>query len=540
MDDIKENFDAGFQEALRLYQLGVDGDREAVRKAYTQLKGLYEKNPGNLTLEAYLGCALSLLGRDAVSNSQKLKFANDGLKLLDHAVLGDPENMELRLLRGKVCSRLPEKYFHRTSTAVEDFNRIVAHYEGNGGQISEEQYWNTLYDLGSAYKTLKNKFESHRVWSKLQSISTDEKYHHIIDDMAEPEADTKDEAGFNVKAVKIFRKAVKGDADDLENALNLFGKLSAENTENPLISAYYAGCLYLSGRNAGNSEALFTNGMKACGILDEAIGKEPDNIEIRLIRGLQSYLLPELSFKRTATAITDFEYLAGRYEKDSDLFSEKLHNIILQLLRLCYERLGMEEEVKTKPNESMRKTEKKNELEEGIRLFELGAEGDTGVAEKAFEMLRRVYEKNTADALAEAYYGSALALLSRDASDPESVFSYAEKGMEHVNHAASSDPNNKEIRMLRAYLFYNLPEEFFHQTKNAAEDFIYLLNAYEADHSLFPKGRYWQMIYDLGVCFERLGNTTRARRIWQLLLERKPGPSYEALLNEKLEMGKSK
>ena len=546
MDDNKGNFEADLREAVRNYYSGVDGDKAAVRKAFSLLKALYEKNPGNYTVEAYLGCALALLARDVPSTSDKMKFATEGLKFLDHAVSKSPDDMQLRMLRANVCNKLPERYFHRTDIAIEDFERLASHYESNGSGIDKEQYCKILYDLGCAYKTVKRSDERSRVWNKLKSVDEAGKYAQLIN-ADKPKDGAKPPDKFDMKAVKMYRKAAKGDRDAVNKALSLFEKLYAQNPEDPLVSAYYSDCLCLSGRYAGNPGALFEKGMKAVKILDEAVEKDPDNIEIRLIRGLQSYLLPEPFFKRTSTAIADFEYLTERYEKDGRVFRQELYHKFLQFLKRCYERLDKEDELKAvrvklneAPGEDYGKTgadkeDGKATLEKGIRLYDQGLEGDKKALKKALDILRQVYEANPQNTTAEAYYGSALALLSRGAVDAASMFSNAAKGMQHVRHAVSHDPDNKELRMLRAYLLYNLPEEFFHQTKNSGEDLKYLLNAYEADHSMFPKEKYWKMIYDLGVCHERLGDSAKARRVWKRLLDMKPDPKYELLLKDKLE-----
>ncbi|HYH03793.1 MAG TPA: hypothetical protein VEC37_11860 [Bacillota bacterium] len=137
-----------------LLQRGIEGDQEAVRTAYESLTGLRQIYPGDQLIEAYYGSILTLMGRDAVDPMQRLQYVRQGLKVLDEAVKNDPDQVMIRSLRGYVCFRLPEVFFHRTGTSVEDFSYLVARYEREPGVISEEFYNRLLKDLASANKTL--------------------------------------------------------------------------------------------------------------------------------------------------------------------------------------------------------------------------------------------------------------------------------------------------------------------------------------------------------------------------------------------------
>lgn len=110
-----------YSQAIELYQKGLDGDSDAVVKSHEIFKKLYLQAPGNIMVEAHYGCLTSLLGRDEFNPNERFKLAMKGLKILDRAVSKESENIEIRNLRGYVCLRLPDMYFHRTSTAVEDF-----------------------------------------------------------------------------------------------------------------------------------------------------------------------------------------------------------------------------------------------------------------------------------------------------------------------------------------------------------------------------------------------------------------------------------
>lgn len=156
-------------EVKELHQQGVSGNKEAVEKAYRILKKICDLNIQNNLVEAYYGSILALLGRDAVDPLERLEKVRLGLKFLDNAAANEPDNIEIRILRGYVCIRLPEIFFHRTTTAVEDFTYIISRYENDPGIVTKEFYYRLLRDLASAYKTLGDDEEAQLIQMKLQS-----------------------------------------------------------------------------------------------------------------------------------------------------------------------------------------------------------------------------------------------------------------------------------------------------------------------------------------------------------------------------------
>lgn len=156
-----------FAEAVRLHHLGVDGDKAAVRKAHAMLEKLQQQVNDNL-VRAYYGSVLTLVGRDAVNPTERVQKALQGVKILNEAVAKEPNNIEIRLLRGFVCNRLPKVYFHRTQTAVEDFNHVLA-LDAKKRRLSRELYWKVLYELGEAHKKLGQNEHAKAVWSRLKA-----------------------------------------------------------------------------------------------------------------------------------------------------------------------------------------------------------------------------------------------------------------------------------------------------------------------------------------------------------------------------------
>jgi len=556
-----------FAAAVELHNLGVKGDQEAVPKARRMFEKIWSENPDHHLAEAYLGSATALLGRDHPDLDEKFRLAVAGLKLLDSAVSKDEHNVEIRILRGHVCFNLPEMYFHRLNTAVEDFEFLISGYRRNKRVFSKEFYVETIFNLGSAYKQLGRDEEAEAVWKKLLLQTRDPKYLnrlrqegiHIPQRMTgfsqrrvqgpglwmgqrmgqRPGAMEGSESTEQLEeAREMHRHAAAGGKEEVAAALAYFEKAVREDPDNNLFKAYLADCLSMAGRESDDHALLFGNAIKALIDLDKAVNGNPEDIQIRLLRANHSYRLPEQFFRRSATAMGDYEYLLQRYQDDQTIFDPKTWLGIQEKLGQVYERLEMKEEAgkvweklhdltgekkylhKQSPEEIDFDAEKvkgmnwKQVLQEGIRLHDLGVAGNKKAARIAKALLEGVSKAKPGNLLAKAYYGSSLALTGWHSPNPGDMFGNGIKGFKIVKEAAERDPNNLQLRILRGYMAYNLPENFFHMTGLAVQDFRFLIQAYKKDQSIFPKEFYRQVLYDLGAAYQRIGETGRARKVW--------------------------
>jgi lipopolysaccharide biosynthesis regulator YciM len=138
------------EKAKKLLYKGVDGDKKAVKSANQELLKLRESETDNALIEAYYGSSLALLARDAVKPLEKADKAQEGLDALNRAVTLDPNQKEIRLLRANVCLRLPESFFHCSSTAIEDFSFLLNRYQENPSYLTQKQVGEILRNLSTA------------------------------------------------------------------------------------------------------------------------------------------------------------------------------------------------------------------------------------------------------------------------------------------------------------------------------------------------------------------------------------------------------
>ncbi|WP_226665929.1 hypothetical protein [Metabacillus litoralis] len=142
-------------EAIETYHKAVKGNRKSTSQAYDLLKELNQENPSHVEALAYYGSASALLARDTPMPKDKKKFALAGLEILDKAVSKAPSNITVRILRGNVSLRMPESVFHRTQTAIEDFEYIVQSYEKDSSILSQNAFETIVKDLAAAKKKFK-------------------------------------------------------------------------------------------------------------------------------------------------------------------------------------------------------------------------------------------------------------------------------------------------------------------------------------------------------------------------------------------------
>ena len=344
-----------FQEAVSLHQQGVNGDQRSAQEASRLLAQIKTLVPENNLVLAYYGSSLCLLGRDLENPVERSANVIRGLKLLDQTVVSEPDNFEIRIIRGNVCVNLPEMYFHRNRTAGEDFEYLITCYERYPGMVPADLYFQFLYSLSIAYGNLGEKEASETVLKRLCQESNDPKYKALLAPKASDGHPASDNFGFLLQplpvileeAEKLHQAALAGGKTAVQKAIDFLAKAQVLHPEDPLLKVYHADCLSLKGRISTNTGEMFANAIKAMKTMDAVVVSDPNDVRIRFIRAQQSMRLPELFFARTATAITDLEYLTHRINQDPKLFTIEQTEEILFDLGLCYLRLRLNTEGET-------------------------------------------------------------------------------------------------------------------------------------------------------------------------------------------------
>lgn len=113
------------------------------------------------------------------------------------------------------------------------------------------------------------------------------------------------------QARDLYYQGIYGDKIASERAGQLFTKLHEQSPDDPLINVYYGSERLLE---AQHTWALWKkNSLSKEGILlmDDAVKKQPDDLEIRFVRAATERNLPGF-FGRKEQAAADFAFITGR------------------------------------------------------------------------------------------------------------------------------------------------------------------------------------------------------------------------------------
>jgi hypothetical protein len=177
----KALFEKRLAVAIDLHNEAVARKEGAVGEAHREFEKLRSNYPGHPIANAFHGSVMSLIARDESNPLTRLQWAKRGLKLLDEAVASDSSDIRIRMLRGNVAYRLPEQFFHRTGTVIEDYLVLIDGELRNPGSISKDTYNKLIYELGDSYHRISRQQEAKFCWSKLLKQTNDHKYRKLIE-----------------------------------------------------------------------------------------------------------------------------------------------------------------------------------------------------------------------------------------------------------------------------------------------------------------------------------------------------------------------
>ncbi|MCR2808005.1 hypothetical protein [Paenibacillus soyae] len=158
-----------------------------------------------------------------------------------------------------------------------------------------------------------------------------------------------------------------------------------------------------------------------------------------------------------------------------------------------------------------------NQLKEIKKLHREGVDGDQKAVKLANERLTKLRQSQPGNAIIEAYYGSSLALLARDAAKLTVKEELARESLEALDRAAAIDPGNKEVRLLRANVCLRLPDSHFQTAQTAIEDFSFLLNRNQAAAGYLTPVEVRDVLVNLGKAYETAGRADMAQHVALLL-----------------------
>lgn len=543
------------EEAISNHDDGIKGNKLSVKKAYTALKDLHEKHPNDLKIKSYFGSATTLLARDASSVTDKMKYALEGLKQLDQVVEKNPDFITARILRGNVSYRLPELYFQRTATAIEDFRYLIEVFESNNSILSEREYVEILKNLVGAFKRLNQHENAQNYQEKLKAFKQTDITKTNTETQTQMMSSVNETTGEGLteEAKNIYLNALNGGQKEVKEALSFFEVFVLTNTD-PEVEMTYIDLQSMIGRDSINTYEMFGSAIKSMKAMDTLVNEHPTLSELRLIRARHSLRLPEMFFRRAAIAVSDIEMLL----KDTTFIDGAelaVHHQLLFDLGYAYEKLEMLENaqeiwnklLKMQPSEELKnriqeKIDVHSYKEIDIRIFSvysqekmygkakeihlMGAKGSRIAAKQSLEVWELARKRFPNCEIANTYYAASVALMGKYASDPQEMFGETIKALKMLKTSIKS--NNPELKYLRGCIYNNLPEGFFHSSDKAVRDFKAVKLAYEQNSENPPitQEQYVKLLYDLGHLYKKTSFVDKALKTWKTLINEAPQSHY--------------
>ncbi|MCJ7646088.1 tetratricopeptide repeat protein [bacterium] len=151
------------------HNLGVEGDKKAVKRAKNLFEKLLELEPQNIEALAWYGSVLTLKGRDILFPISKLGYVNNGIEKMDKAVELAPDNVNVRMIRAHNSLNLPGM-FHRIKVAINDFEHLLSLSQKSPQEFSKGLLVEIYLGLGNAYKKKGDTIKARENWQKIVEV----------------------------------------------------------------------------------------------------------------------------------------------------------------------------------------------------------------------------------------------------------------------------------------------------------------------------------------------------------------------------------
>lgn len=177
------------------------------------------------------------------------------------------------------------------------------------------------------------------------------------------------------------------------------------------------------------------------------------------------------------------------------------------------------------------------EFDQARKLYYQGADGDKKAYDRAAELLLSLRKQCPNDPHIEAYYGSLRLVAASRTWAIWTKNSLSREGIQLMDAAVASAPENLDIRFVRAVTTYSLPS-FFHRTQQSNQDFDFLAKrAVQAAHDgrLEPRLAAASLYYH-GEFLRQSSNLRQAVEAWKQAIQL--APQSRAARESKAELAK--
>ncbi len=173
-------------------------------------------------------------------------------------------------------------------------------------------------------------------------------------------------------------------------------------------------------------------------------------------------------------------------------------------------------------------------------LYKDAVNGDEKAVQALHQTLEQVRSNHANIPLLNAYHGSIMILIARDKTNPLEKLRWSKAGLKLLDDAVIFSPHNFMIRLLRGKAAHKLPEKHFNRGQTAIDDYTFLIKSHGRGEGFLNSKAYWQLIYELGEVYYRMGRNQDAGICWRKLKNETQDPAFQRLLLSKLKLVEGK
>lgn len=149
--------------------------KEASQKAATYLQKAFSLSPADREIQAYLGSATTMVGRDSWNVLAKVSIVNKGIKMMDEAVAETPDSIVVRMVRANNSLNLPP-LFDRKEIAKKDFQYLEMLITKPSAEVEPDIKAEVFYQLGMFFRQEGNILAAKEYFKKSINVSPDSQW----------------------------------------------------------------------------------------------------------------------------------------------------------------------------------------------------------------------------------------------------------------------------------------------------------------------------------------------------------------------------
>lgn len=156
----------------------------------------------------------------------------------------------------------------------------------------------------------------------------------------------------------------------------------------------------------------------------------------------------------------------------------------------------------------------------GVHYHDLGVAGDHKAVEQGEQLFKNALSLDPNNAFAMGFYGSILSLKARDAKIPWTRIKYAKKGFEQLDKSIQMNPDDLDVRLIRAMNSYQVPK-IMKRLPLSLEDFDFIIK-HETFKTWTPEHRAFVYLH-FGKALEKDDQHEKAKEFIEQAIKEAPG-----------------